>query len=681
MSDNTLSLRMEKHDQPNKPRTMKKSLQSLVLLLMALMVPVTATAAYEQLADGVYQDGSTLYITSGVTSLGDLQVNPSVVYSFAAVPPTCSNNTFSGYSGTLHMPPTSYGAYFITDYWCNFANMVNDAVEPTGINLNNADVELIIGTTFDIIATVAPYNASVKDVDWTTSNPLVATVSDGTITALAAGECDIIASCLDKQAICHVIVADPTSVTLDETNITIEQTKQVTLTATVLPESSASQNVTWSTTNALIATVEDGVVTGVGLGECDIIASYLDKQAVCHVTVVEPIIDITLVRHHACLRPNHDMLLTPTMSPWPTDLIVTSSNPMVAAARLINGKIQVVGLTEGITMIIVGSIDGKAIPDTCTVSVHSELGDVNCDGFVNISDLTHLIDLLLGDESISFNSDKGDVNEDGYVNISDVTHLIDNILRGVNFSPLENETFTVNGVSFTMVGVKGGTFSMGATSEQGWGDPSSEERPAHKVTLSSYSIGQTEVTQELWVAVMGYNPSSFTSANGYSDNLQRPVEHVSWYDCKTFITKLNELTDLTFRLPTEAEWEYAARGGNRSQQYKYAGSNSINDVAWYYVNAGDQSSVSYGPHTVGTKASNELDLYDMSGNVAEWCQDWKGSYSSAAQINPTGPESGSARVVRGGGYNAEARYCRVSTRVAWIPPTVQPNGTGFRLAL
>lgn len=233
---------------------------------------------------------------------------------------------------------------------------------------------------------------------------------------------------------------------------------------------------------------------------------------------------------------------------------------------------------------------------------------------------------------------------------------------------VEGQTFTVNGVSFKMIGVEGGTFTMGATAEQG-SDAYFDESPTHQVTLSSFAIGQTEVTQELWEAVMGSNPSSFKGA-------KRPVECVSWNDCQTFITKLNQLTGKKFRLPTEAEWEYAARGGKNSKGYKYAGSNTIDEVAWYTSNSGDKT------HDVVTKKPNELGLYDMSGNVWEWCQDWYSSsyYSSSPQTNPTGPSSGSGRVLRGGSWNGRARYCRVSFRNNYDPDNRNYN-RGLRLAL
>ena len=233
------------------------------------------------------------------------------------------------------------------------------------------------------------------------------------------------------------------------------------------------------------------------------------------------------------------------------------------------------------------------------------------------------------------------------------------------FRDFNNQTFTVNGVQFTMVAVKGGTFTMGATYDDAEVDAEVDEEPAHKVTLSDYYIGQTEVTQALWEAVMGSNPS-----NHKGDNL--PVENVSWDDCQVFIQKLNQLTGKQFRLPTEAEWEYAARGGRKSRDYKYAGDDYIGSVAWYSGNSG------YETHPVATKQANELGIYDMSGNVWEWCSDWFGGYQSSSQSDPQGPSSGSRRVYRGG-CSIFAWGCRVSFRDCNTPDFCNIN-LGLRLS-
>jgi len=217
---------------------------------------------------------------------------------------------------------------------------------------------------------------------------------------------------------------------------------------------------------------------------------------------------------------------------------------------------------------------------------------------------------------------------------------------------------------------------MGATSEQE-SDALYDEKPTHQVTLSSYYIGETEVTQALWEAVMGSNPSEFKNAN-------HPVETISWDDCKTFVSKLNSITGKNFRLPTEAEWEYAARGGNKSKGYKYSGSNTIGDVAWYWDNipSHTEGDTGYGTQPVATKQANELGIYDMSGNVLEWCSDWYGSsyYSSSPATNPTGPTSGSGRVIRGGSWYFNAGDCRVAIRGNFTPAS-RYYDLGLRLAL
>ncbi|WP_418869584.1 formylglycine-generating enzyme family protein [Segatella hominis] len=239
-----------------------------------------------------------------------------------------------------------------------------------------------------------------------------------------------------------------------------------------------------------------------------------------------------------------------------------------------------------------------------------------------------------------------------------------------------NDIITIpvkDGISIDMVKVEAGTFMMGATKEMR--DPNVSllnEEPVHQVTLTNdYYIGKYEVTQALWQAVMGSNPSKYKG-----DNL--PVEMVSWNDCQEFISKLNSMTGRKFRLPTEAEWEYAARGGKKSRGYQYSGSNSISDVAWYSGNCGNISGIN--THPVGKKQANELGIYDMTGNVWEWCQDMYGYYSLSAQKNPTGSTGGNKRVIRGGSWFNTRESCRTSDR-ADSSPDHHFEGLGLRLAL
>ncbi len=216
---------------------------------------------------------------------------------------------------------------------------------------------------------------------------------------------------------------------------------------------------------------------------------------------------------------------------------------------------------------------------------------------------------------------------------------------------------------FNMVFVKGGTFEMGSN------EVYSNEKPIHTVTLSDFYIGATEVTQAQWEAIMGNNPSHFKG-----DNL--PVEQVSWDDIQWFLKKLNLQTDQTYRLPTEAEWEYAARGGVQSSNvsYQYAGSNTLGDLAWYDDNSGKKT------HPVAQKKPNALGLYDMSGNVWEWCNDYYDAdyYQNSAKKNPQGASSGDYRVLRGGDWYGNAQGCRVALRVR-RDPDHRVSGLGFRL--
>jgi formylglycine-generating enzyme required for sulfatase activity len=226
-------------------------------------------------------------------------------------------------------------------------------------------------------------------------------------------------------------------------------------------------------------------------------------------------------------------------------------------------------------------------------------------------------------------------------------------------------TITKNPEEIAMVWVKGGTFTMGCTPEQKNVCYENEE-PAHPVTLSDFYIGKYEVTQAQWRAVMGENPSNFKG-----DDF--PVEQINWKDAQEFIQRLNAKTGKAYRLPTEAEWEYAARGGAQSKGYKYSGSNVSNETAWCSENSSEMS------RPVACKAPNELGLYDMSGNVWEWCSDRYGKYNSEPQSDPHGPRSGATRVIRGGSWNGVESLTRVSYRI-YFGPGIRGLESGLRLA-
>ena len=390
---------------------------------------ITGDGAWQ--CDSIFTSVESLYIGSGITNICGMVINADKIFSYASTPPVCDESTFSDYGATLHVPATSFAAYFTADYWCNFGNIVGDAVEPLGVALNKESTDLLVNDLLHLTATVTPTNATPNTVTWNTTDATVAIVDDGLVTVVGQGECDIIASCLNKKAMCHITagVIEVTSISLSQEEAFLEVNEQVTLTATVTPDNATYGTVNWRTSNSAVAVVDaNGMVRAVGTGECDIIATCGEKQAVCHVIVVPQKIYITLDKHTANVLPNHMVTLNPSVTPVSTELKVTSSDPTIAAARIVNGVVQVVGISEGTVAITVGSVDGYAIADTCQVTVYTEIGDVNCDGFVNISDVTDLIDYLLSGNDNSVSQTNADCDKDGKVNIADVTTLIDFLL-------------------------------------------------------------------------------------------------------------------------------------------------------------------------------------------------------------------------------------------------------------
>jgi formylglycine-generating enzyme required for sulfatase activity len=233
---------------------------------------------------------------------------------------------------------------------------------------------------------------------------------------------------------------------------------------------------------------------------------------------------------------------------------------------------------------------------------------------------------------------------------------------------LQRLEIDVNGIGLTMQRIEGGSFMMGATLDQTDRDLYSD-KPAHLVFLSPYYIATTEVTVQLWRAVMPER--EVIVPNGYPTV---PVSYVSWYDCQEFVRRLDSITGLPFRLPTEAEWEYAARGGEKSKAYRFAGGNEPDSVGWTYSCSGNWK------HAVGSKHTNEIGLYDMTGNVSEWCQDLYGPYTLSTQPNPCGADTGSYRIVRGGSYDECVANSHLSVR-RWHLPETSTEYIGFRVAL
>ena len=534
----------------------------------------------------------------------------------------------------------------------------NSVLLVTDITLNYTSLILQLDETMPLTATVLPANADNKDVAWTSSDEAVATVSaDGLVTGIAYGSCVITCSATDGSGV------------KAECKVTVKTTHGTT------------KGHEW---------VDLGLPSGTRWATCNVGASSPDEYGDYFAwggTEPEDSYDFstykwcegsakTMTKY--CTESNYGYNgFTDNLTELLPEDDAATANWSIAwqmpsddqAKELINDEYTTTEWTtqngvNGYKITSKSNNNNFIFLPAAGYRFHTELRSAGSEGNYWTSSLStnyssFACNLTFDSEDISW----GDSPRFSGFSVRPVVRT--------------KETYTVNGVSFKMIPVEGGTFQMGSDDS----DAYDKEKPVHQVTLSSFSIGETEVTQALWYAVMGAKPTSSKSWSadyGLGDNY--PAYYVSWNDCQTFITKLNQMTGKTFRLPTEAEWEFAARGGNKSNGYIFSGSNTIGDVAWYKVDSSDLgSSPDYGAHEVATKAANELGIYDMSGNVWEWCQDWYGDYSSGSQTNPIGPSSGSDRVLRGGSWYFNARLCRVSYR-GNDTPTRANYGIGLRLA-
>ena len=563
----------------------------------------------------------------------------------ASTPPTISSNTFMDYHYSnvhLMVPKGSLSAYQSADYWKNFTNITSLAYdfEKDGVYYN-----YLGGNTVEVTYMTTDYNSYSGDVNI----PETVTYNGVTYTVTQIGY-SAFRNC-----------ASLTSVTMPNTIQTIGNYAFYhcdALTAVDIPNSvtTIGNNAFWLCLSLEEAIIPNSVTT---IGSM----AFRNCTAMKRVVIGENVTSIG----STCFIYNPNITEVICLAATPPTLNDPESGSMTT--------FQTAVYTNAVLRVPYGSHEayrndanwGKFVNIVSEDVIGSGLqGDVNDDGNVNIKDVTDLINYLLTDDASGINLSSADVNGNGSVNISDVTELINILLTDTGSGTPTGSgktNYLINSVPFTMIKVDSGTFMMGS-------EGVSLATPVHQVTLTDYYIGETEVTQALWQAVMSSNPSSNKS------DVNLPVENMKWDDCQTFTTKLSKLTGKNFRLPTEAEWEFAARGGNKSQGYTYPGSNNLDEVAWYQDNSGGKT------HLVGTKAPNELGLYDMSGNVFEWIQDYYGNYTSEPQVNPQGPTTGENRVCRSAGYNRPSSFdwfkCAGRT---YDSPSTNAGDTGLRLAM
>ena len=587
-------------------------------------------------------------IGEGVTRMGEdvFKSCPALtsIISHAVTPPTIASNTFesSHYSNAqLWVPKGSRSAYRAADYWKNFTNIseVPYDFEECGIyynilSSNPASVEVTyMSNDYD------SYSGEVNI-------PETVTHGGTTYTVTAIGNS---AFRLSRSL---------TAVTIPNTVTTIGNYAFYYcqgLTHVVIPNSvtTIGHYAFWLCTGLQEAIIPNSVTT---MGMC----SFRNCSSLRQVVIGKNVTSIGETSFYYC----PDITEVTCLAATPPTLYDSGTNTTFPEDVYHNAVLRVpYGSHEDYL-----NHSGWGRFDYIVSEEYIEpstAGDVNGDGHVTISDVTALINYLLSHNATGLNLDATDVNGDHIVNISDVTSLINRLLSGNTSGETvgnARSNYLINNAPFSMIRVEGGTFMMGLEGDNA-------ATPVHQVTLPDYSIGETELTQIVWEAVMGNNPSNNQS------HLFCPVENIEWDDCLEFTRELSRLTGKYFRLPTEAEWEFAARGGNKSQGYIYPGSDNISEVAWNATNSNNTT------HIVGNKHPNELGLFDMSGNVFEWCHDYYARYTSEAQFDPQGPESGETRVCRSAGYNrpSNSNWFKCGGRTHDAPTSKAPD-TGMRLA-
>ena len=545
--------------------------------------------------------------------------------------------------------------------------VTDSPVQVISISLDKGSMTIEKGQTMALYATVNPSDAEYT-ISWSTSDPSVATVKKDSnnqhkamVTACGKGSATITAaiSGTDKKAKCSVTVTiTPTSIQMPQRNYALYVGEKMTVEPVVEPEG-ADYSLSWKSNDPDVAIVNPstGEVTARTVGTARITATIVGTNLsdYYNVNVDKPTLTLSATPSGGVVNKATRVKLIANDSEASIWYTLDGSAPKENTSILYDSPIAI---NQSVKIKAIATHPDYNNSDVLTQEyvVRTAPGDVNEDSETNIADINAIITVILDGYSNQLDFLLADVNNDDEVNIADINMVIDVILNPNNYR-LDVETFVANGVEFNMIYVEGGTFTMGTNPEpnddwdpddwEEYEDPNEDTHPAHTVTVSSFQMGETEVTQELWEAVMGSNPSHYKGENGYGDTHDRPVENVSWYDCQEFIKKLNAITGKNFRLPTEAEWEFAARGGNKGDGHKdISGGGWFFDYDEWYAHSPSTFAEYYRPVSVGWSC-NELDIYDMSGNVSEWCNDWYGSYSAHPQVNPIGPITGENRVIRG----------------------------------